>query len=194
VSLRGALVAALRDLHEIGSRHAIIGGLAVSARVEPRMTRDVDIVVAVADDAAAEAVVHQMLLRGYRIGNVLEQSVTGRLATTRLLPPDAWESGVVVDLLFASSGIEGEVADAAESLVVLKDTVAPVATVGHLIALKLLSESARRPQDAADLARLATTAASVDWAQARGAVGLIVDRGFGRGRDLVAALNRLMTG
>ncbi len=94
VSLRGALVAALRDLHEIGSRHAIIGGLAVSA-------------------------------------------------TTRLLPPDAWESGVVVDLLFASSGIEGEVADAAEPLVVLKDTVAPVATVGHLIALKPLSESGR---------------------------------------------------
>ena len=34
---------------------AVVGGLAVSARTEPRFTRDVDVAVAVANEAAAEA-------------------------------------------------------------------------------------------------------------------------------------------
>ena len=33
---------------------ALVGGLAVSARTEPRFTRDIDIVVAVEDDTRAE--------------------------------------------------------------------------------------------------------------------------------------------
>lgn len=63
MSLRRALVGALRDLKELGIPHAVIGGLAVSARVEPRMTRDVDIAVAVADDAGAEEVVNKHVPR-----------------------------------------------------------------------------------------------------------------------------------
>ena len=188
MSLRRALVEALRDLKDLEIRHAVIGGLAVSARVEPRMTRDVDIAVAVADDEAAEGVVHKLLGRGYVIAKVLEQSAAGRLATTRLLPPDLAKSGVVVDLLFASSGIEGEVVHSAEPLRILADAIAPVATVGHLIALKLLSEAPRRPQDAADLERLVAAARPEDLAQARVAVNLIVRRGgFRRGRDLLSA-------
>lgn len=37
---------------------AIVGGLAVSVRTEPRFTRDLDLAVAVSDDQAAEALVH----------------------------------------------------------------------------------------------------------------------------------------
>jgi hypothetical protein len=33
----------------------LVGGLAVSVRTEPRFTRDVDLVVAISDDHAAEA-------------------------------------------------------------------------------------------------------------------------------------------
>jgi len=193
MSLRRALVGALRDLNQLGIHHAVIGGLAVSARVEPRMTRDVDVAVAVADDHAAEEVVHRLLGMGYVLDGVLEQSVAGRLATTRVLPPGLTTSGVVVDLLFASSGIEAEVVDGAEPLRILKDEIAPVATVGHLIALKLLSEAPGRPQDTVDLARLSAIASAQDRAEARVAVRLIVERGFGRGRDLTSALDRLIT-
>ena len=192
MSLRLAVVRVLRDLNDLGIAHAVVGGLAVSARVEPRMTRDVDIVIAATDDRAAEGVVHQLIALGYVVDAVLEQSAPGRLATTRLLPPLLPDSGVVVDLLFASSGIEREVIDSAEPLQILTDAVAPVATVGHLLALKLLSVSERRPQDAADLERLSAIASPEDVAQARIAVRQIVDRGFGRGRDLATALQRLV--
>ena len=131
-------------------------------------------------------------LAGYEVSGVLEQSVVGRLATTRLVPPGLKGSGVVVDLLFASSGIEPEVVEAAEHILILKDVSAPVATIGHLIALKLLSEGKRRPHDAADLVALSKAASPFDFAQARSAVRLIAERGYNRGRDLETALSALI--
>ena len=41
---------AAADLDAIGARWAVIGGLAVAFRAEPRFTKDVDVAVAVADD------------------------------------------------------------------------------------------------------------------------------------------------
>lgn len=49
-----ALRAIARDLDREGARWALVGGLAVSARTEPRFTRDLDVAVAVPDDGAAE--------------------------------------------------------------------------------------------------------------------------------------------
>ena len=73
------------DFDDIGLRWALVGGLAVSARAEPRTTRDIDVAVAVNDDAEAEGVVLALRQRGYRdAGQVIEQHVTGRLATMRL--------------------------------------------------------------------------------------------------------------
>jgi len=46
--------------------------------------------------------------------------------------------GIIVDLLFASSGIEPEITAAAEVLTVARGLRMPVARTGHLIALKLL--------------------------------------------------------
>ena len=43
-----------------GRKWALVGGLAVSARAEPRTTRDVDVVVAVHDDEDAEQLVHAL--------------------------------------------------------------------------------------------------------------------------------------
>jgi hypothetical protein len=44
------------DLTAIGAHHALVDGLAVSVRTEPRFTRDDDLAVAVAvnDDATAD--------------------------------------------------------------------------------------------------------------------------------------------
>ena len=99
---------------------------------------------------------------------------------------------VVVDLLFASSGIEPEVVQAAEITEVVPGLRLPIAITGHLIALKLLArDDQERPQDLADLRELHAVATSADYQAAREAVKLISARGFNRGRDLTAALRQL---
>jgi hypothetical protein len=104
---RGCLRQILADLQEARVPCALVGGLAVSARSEPRFTRDADLAVAVANDAEAEALVHLLSGAGYAVDALVEQEATGRLATARLLR--AVSARVpVIDLLFASSGIEPE--------------------------------------------------------------------------------------
>jgi len=49
----------------------------------------------------------------------VEQEATRRLATIRLIPPGERERGVVVDLLFASSGIEREIVAGAQVVEVM---------------------------------------------------------------------------
>lgn len=178
-----------RDLAAAGHRWALIGGFAVSARAGARFTRDVDLAVAVRDDAEAETLVGRLLRDRYHLAASLEQDDTGRLATVRLLLPEATESGTLADLLFASAGIEPEVAVAATPVEVLAGLTVPVARTGHLVALKLLSrDDARRPLDAADLLALREVADAEELELARAAVALITARGYHRGRDLAAAL------
>jgi Nucleotidyl transferase AbiEii toxin, Type IV TA system len=130
----------------------LVGGLAVSARTEPRFTRDIDLVIAVAGDRDAEGLVHDLQGRNYRAQTILEQEAIARLASARLVPVAEDETGTVLDVLFASSGIEPEIVVAAEPLEILPHLRVPVATIGQLIALKLLARDDRlRPQDRVDL-------------------------------------------
>ncbi len=101
------LAKATADLHEVGAPFALIGGLAIAARAEPRLTKDVDFAVAVPGEGEAERVVHALAGLGYTVESVLEHAPTGRLATVRL--HDA--KGVLIDLLFASSGVERRCAE-----------------------------------------------------------------------------------
>jgi hypothetical protein len=191
---RGVIDAAARaasDLATLDVPFALIGGLAVGARAEPRFTRDVDLAVGAADDAEAERVVHAMSARGYRVSTVIEHRRHERLATARLVP--AFSEEVFVDLLFASSGIEGEIARAADLLTYRPGQRLPVARVGHLIALKVLSESETRLQDRIDLAMLAKIATEDDWALALEAVRTIRLRQYHRGRALMTRLKRWRT-
>ncbi len=163
----------------------------MSTWAEPRLTRDADLAVAVADDADAELLVAALRERGYSVLAAVEQVATGRLGTVRLVRPSDSER-VVTDLLFASSGIEPEVVEQAIATTVIAGLVLPVACVGHLIAMKLLARDDRhRPADADDLVALSEVASDEDWNMARQAVGLIAERGFGRGRDLDTALHDL---
>ena len=171
---------------------ALIGGLAVSSRAEPRFTRDVDVAIAVSDDQAAEAVTAHVTRSGWTLAGLVEHDQVGRLAQVRLLPP--FGVGVTGDLLFASSGIEAEVADAAELLEIVPHLQVPVSRVGHLIALKLLSVDAHRHQDRMDLDALAAVATAEDWRLADEGVALITQRGFHRDRDLAQALGELRHG
>lgn len=100
--------------------------------------------------------------------------------------------GSVEHLLFASSGIESEIARAAEAVEVVARLTLPVATTGHLIALKLLArDDERRPRDAADLIGLSAVATPEDVAAAEDAVRLISSRGYDRDRDLLRSLDQL---
>jgi hypothetical protein len=177
---------AVADLEALRVRWALIGGLAISVRSAPRFTKDLDFAVAVASDSEAEDVVHRLGGRGYRPVEVLEQEYVERLSGVRL---EHSGSDVIIDLLFASSGIENEVVAGATRLEVLPQLSAPVATVGHLIALKIL---AGRNQDLTDLGQLIPAASAADLDTARDAVRLIRARGFDREQDVVADLDKLV--
>jgi hypothetical protein len=69
------------ELRTIGIAFAVVGGLAVSVRAEPRLTRDADLAVAVLDDQQAEELVRLLQQRGYNVVAAVEQAATGRLAT-----------------------------------------------------------------------------------------------------------------
>jgi len=74
----------------------------------------------------------------------------------------------VVDLLFASSGIESEVVAEAEPIDLLPHLRMGVARTGHLIALKVLSrDDVRRPQDLVDLRVLLRVASPAELTRAR---------------------------
>jgi hypothetical protein len=187
--LEQALVRIGSDLRQLSARAALIGGLAVSIRAEPRTTRDVDLAVAVESDREAESLVRALLGLQYRIAGQLEQDRAGRLATVRLLLPDAPRSRIVIDLLFASSGIEREIVEAADELEVLPGVTMPVATAAHLLALKVL---AGRAQDVVDAQSLLSVVDATDLEDARAALDLIRRRGFDRGRPLEEELDELL--
>jgi predicted nucleotidyltransferase len=190
-----SLEAALRQIHgnlrDAGVPFALVGGLAVSARTEPRFTRDADLAVAVASDREAEALIHTLRNRDYRVEAVVEQEAVGRLATVRLTGSGGAHAPVV-DLLFASSGIEAEVVSRSEALELLDNLTIPVALTGDLIALKVLSrDDVNRPQDLVDLRALLRVASPAELSRARSSLELIAARGYHRDRNLLSELQAL---
>jgi predicted nucleotidyltransferase len=182
-----------RTAAALDERHqpwALVGGLAISVRVEPRFTRDIDLAVAVPDDVAAEALVADFTARGFRLQLALEQQALGRLATVRLVPPGEQEDGVVVDLLFSSSGIEPEICRDAERLEVMPGLVVPVARAGHLVAMKVLAHAPDRPQDGVDLRALVGRLTPAELERARAAVSRIEQVGANRSKRLLSELER----
>lgn len=191
-SLASALQRIAAHLTRSNVDFAVVGGLAVSVRTEPRFTRDADLAVAVSDDDEAEALIRDLRADGYQVEALVEQEAVGRLATVRLAVADEPE-GPVVDLLFASSGIEREVVAAAEPVELLPGLTVKVARCEHLIALKVLSrDDARRPQDLVDLRALLRVATTAEVSRARDALDLITTRGYHRGRELVPQLEAML--
>lgn len=182
-----ALASILRALSARGRSFALVGGLAISIRAEVRFTRDVDLAVAVRDDADAEALVRDLSDSGYRVVAQVEQESAKRLSTVRL----AGAEGVVVDLLFASCGLEHEVSSRAEEMEIPEIGRVPVARAEELLAMKLLSMREARLQDRLDAQRLLEVGA-VDLDAVRANLALIRSRGFDRGQDLESKLEELL--
>lgn len=163
----------------------------MSVRTEPRFTADIDLTVAVEDDQQAENVVNELMSRGFQTELSTLQTATARLGSTRLRHARFNDDAVACDLLFAISGIEEEIVEQAEVMAVVESLTIPVARTGHLLALKLLSDSTDRPQDSVDARALLLSCDDHELSLARSACEAIVARGYGRGKDLVADLDRL---
>lgn len=179
-----ALAAICRELVRLRLRFALVGGLAVSVRAEVRFTRDVDIAVAVADDTEAESLTYELRLVGYSAVASVEHATRHRLSTVRLMSP----SGVKVDLLFASSGIEAEIIDHATPIALEGAGSVPVANAEELLAMKVLSMTDTRLQDRIDAQHLLQFTPSLDIARVREHLARITDRGYAREQDLEAKL------
>lgn len=190
---KDTIVAVLADIERQGYQCALVGGFAVSVRARPRFTKDVDFAVAVKTDDEAEALVRALYARGYVVRQVLEHKPTGRLATVRLSLPGSPGTEPDVDLLFASSGIETEIVQASERTEMAGGLHVPVATRGHLLALKVLAYEARRPQDMDDILSLLEKADPADIGEAKQALSLITRRGFERGKNLDEELDRFLS-
>lgn len=179
-------------VRELGHRCALVGGLAVSARARERFTKDIDFAVAVATDAEAEALALAMQRRGFPLRVVIEQEKKGRVATLRFLDPVLDAEEPTIDLLCASSGIEREIVAAAGQMRLAPGADVPVASLAHLVAMKVLSVSDAREQDRSDLRALLEAASDRDLVDARAAVALIAKRGFHRDKDVVAELEQMI--
>jgi predicted nucleotidyltransferase len=188
--LQQSIAQIARDLAELDAPFALVGGLAVSSRVEPRFTRDVDLVVSAQTDLEVERLVFALLARGYRVDASIEQTSTGRLATVRTRPPGAGE--LIIDLLFASSGIEDVIVERAEVLEVLQGIRLPVASCPALVALKVLARARTRPQDDLDLAGLIPLLSEPEVLEVEELLRLIAARGYSRGKRLGPEFKRLL--
>ena len=135
---------------------AVIGGVAVGVRGEPRFTADVDVVIGLdLDDAML--LIHR--LHGSRF-EPLFADVAEVVQTSFILPLRHVETGIKVDAAIGLSGFEQQLLARATE-VELAGVVAPVATVEDLILMKLF---AGRPRDSEDCEKLAQKhGVRLDW-------------------------------
>lgn len=183
-----ALADIVKALRRRGRRFALVGGLAVSIRSEVRFTRDVDIAIVALTDAEVEALIRELRVDGYTPVAVVEHETTKRIATVRL----ASKTGVVVDLLIASSGVEAEIVERSTTVSFDLVGLVPVAAPEELLAMKVLSMTDARLQDRIDALNLLAVP-GLDLERVRSLLHLIRDRGYARKQDLDAKLAAIRT-
>ena len=170
----------------------------MSARVEPRFTEGVDLVTSVDGDGAADRVSAHLMRRGYRLIKLLLRDDAHRVATLRLQPPVPEGVDVVaaelpiLDCIFATCGIEPEIVAEATETEVLTGVRVKTASIAHLVVMKLLSECPERDKDRRDLRHLLKLARPHDLRDVERLIRLVKTRGFSRGKDLRAVLQRFV--
>lgn len=166
--------------HE-GVPHALIGGLAVSLRGQPRVTADVDMVIA-ADVQRAVSLAGSLEGTNFR---PLFDNVAEVVQKSFLLPLRHRSTNVKVDLAVGLSGFEQQTVARAEILPLAGRNV-PVATAEDLLIMKIL---AGRPQDDQDLRGLVIAQGDrLDWQYC---LKVATDLGEALGQDLTARVRTL---
>lgn len=185
VTVEEAFQRGVEALERAGANYALVGGLAVIARAkEARLTTDVDFAVEVESDAEAEAIVHACA-PPLSVHQTFQGVRDKRLRTVRMYASGPGTPHV--DFLFDTSGIEQDAVALATSVPVLGREV-PTARIGHLLAMKLLSEAPRRGKDASDILWLLDVAHEVELELCRHALQVITDKGRARDKDLFERL------
>lgn len=150
------LADAVRMLEARGIASALIGGLAVSLRGQPRMTVDVDLVI-LADVEQALQLVREL---GSTPFEPLFQGVEDVVSRSFILPLRHRSTGIRVDLAIGMSGFEQQAVGRATSITIGEMRV-PVVSVEDLLVMKAL---AGRPQDDQDIRGLvAAQREAIDW-------------------------------
>lgn len=143
-SLSGAIVRLAGFAKAWGHPCALVGGAAIIARVQPRLTTDLDLLLEVPAGAA-----DSVLALAHAHGYTHDEAETRELlegGLVRLWGPPGTGRGVGVDLMFVDSPfLERVVARAAD--VSMGGATLPVATAEDLLLMKL---EAGRPQDLDD--------------------------------------------
>lgn len=188
--LMSALLSQLRrtaaDLNELHAPWALIGALACSVYSQPRTTRDIDVAIAVEKADLLDSLLHALESRGYGKPGLLLHASPARRLGFRLSIPVTEGPAVPLDLLVSSSGIEPEVVRNAVPMEVLPGVIIPLASLPHILAMKVLSQNdGDRVQDRADVRQLIVRATPEEIEATRQALRLIESRGFSRGKNLL---------
>jgi hypothetical protein len=154
--LQQTLADIIKLLQREGIEYALIGGLAASLRGRPRVTADVDLVIA-ADVGRTIDLVGVLDTSEFK---PLFDEVADVVQRALLLPLRHRSTGVKVDLAIGLSGFEQLLISRAESLTFAGST-AMVATAEDLVIMKVV---AGRPQDEQDISGIiAAQSDRLDW-------------------------------
>lgn len=152
------LVDAATVLETRGIPFALIGGLAVSLRGQPRMTVDVDLVALTDPDRALE-IVRELASTPFE---PLFPGVEEVVRRSFILPLRHRSTGIRVDLAIGMSGFEREAVGRATPVTIGARDI-PVVSVEDLLVMKAL---AGRPQDDQDIRGIvAAQRDAIDWAR-----------------------------
>lgn len=179
--LRTTLADAVGFLEAEGVHYALIGGLAVSLRAQPRATVDVDMVIA-ADVERSLQLAEALEGTCFR---PLFDDVAEVVQKAFILPLRHRLTNVKVDLALGLSGFEQQAVARAERLALAGTTVS-VATAEDLLVMKVL---AGRPQDDQDVRGLVIAQGDhLDWDYC---LRVAADLGEALGQDLVGRVSDL---
>lgn len=162
--LQQTLIDAVELLEHRRIACALVGGLAVSLRGQPRMTVDVDLVVH-ADVADALGLVSELSQTTF---DPLFPGVEEVVTKAFILPLRHRRTGIRVDLAIGISGFERNAISRATRMAIGAANV-PVVTIEDLLVMKAL---AGRPQDEEDIRGIvALHNNSIDWERCLGTAG-----------------------
>lgn len=181
----------VNDLNDITSEWALIGALAASFHSEPRTTQDIDIALALRTTEEQEVLIKKLLSRGYHNKQILMQVGPFLTMGCRLQIPSNFSNTISLDLLFNASGIEDEIVEQAAIMDLLPGLKVRIASLGHILAMKIVSQNdGNRIKDKLDVQGLLQAASTEDLSMAREALKLIHSRGRNYKKDLLIELEK----
>jgi hypothetical protein len=157
IRLLDAATAVVEALKEYGVKPVLIGGLAAGMLAQPRVTRDVDVLV-IFDTENAEELIEHLVQRGFqpRFGEMAEAARSSRIISVLHIPTNS-----IVDLLLGCMPFDEELVRRA----IVQETAGQSFTIPTPEDLIILKTLAGRPKDLEDIRNVALTYPHMDRAR-----------------------------